>query len=113
MGAWAEGDGSVLPKSSVVKQMAAAASQRRQMEAVDETTNGYVEEEPGEPQMKPWQGGARLEALKQKLIKKEAERIKRMAPDRIELLAILDDSGVRLPERTVELLLAWKRSSTY
>jgi len=106
---WAEGDGNVLPKSSVVKKMAAAASIRRQSEV---EANGN-DEEPDEPEAKPWHGGARLQALKEKLIRKEMERIKNMAPDRVELLAILDESGTNLPERTIDLLLSWKRSTTY
>lgn len=57
-----------------------------------------------------WGQASRLEAMKERLLALEMEKIAKMDPERLELMNLLADYGHNLDENTITALLAWKRA---
>eukprot|EP00621_Florenciella_sp_RCC1693_P012815 CAMPEP_0182536782 /NCGR_PEP_ID=MMETSP1323-20130603/20730_1 /TAXON_ID=236787 /ORGANISM="Florenciella parvula, Strain RCC1693" /LENGTH=247 /DNA_ID=CAMNT_0024747057 /DNA_START=38 /DNA_END=782 /DNA_ORIENTATION=- len=112
--AWADAGGSALPPSATIQQKAAAAQARRQAQVAEADAEAaeYSRVQALASSKSAWGQQGRLDTLKQKLLQKEVERINAMSPDRLELLSILDESGVQLPNKAIEALLAWKRRNS-
>mmetsp|Transcript_35415 Transcript_35415/g.61195 ORF Transcript_35415/g.61195 Transcript_35415/m.61195 type:complete len:180 (+) Transcript_35415:89-628(+) len=108
---WADAGGSALPPSNTIQQKAAAAQARRQelQEQAKMDAAEYDRVERLKSSKSAWGQQGRLDALKQKLMQKEIERINAMSPDRLELLAILDEAGVQLDSKVIDRLLVWKQ----
>jgi len=87
--------------ASIVQEKALAAKYRREYAA--------AEAAPAAPST-AWGQGNRLEAMKERLLALEREKIARMDPHRLELMNLLADHGHTLDEDTVTALLNWKRS---
>mmetsp|Transcript_37393 Transcript_37393/g.48371 ORF Transcript_37393/g.48371 Transcript_37393/m.48371 type:complete len:164 (+) Transcript_37393:101-592(+) len=57
-----------------------------------------------------WGQANRVEAMKDRLLALEREKIARMDPNRLELMNLLADHGHNLDEDTVSALMYWKRN---
>ena len=57
----------------------------------------------------PWVQTSRIEAMKDRLLALEREKIAKMAPERLELMNLLADNGQNVDENTLSALLMWKR----
>lgn len=98
----------MVPHSVAVQQKALAATAVRR-------SNSHASE-PEYPPIStaqpvvagPWGETARLESLRQKLLEKEAERIASMSPERLQLVAMLDEHNVRLESHVIDALINWK-----
>jgi hypothetical protein len=98
-------DPSMLTKmrnASIVQEKALAAKYRRE---------GAPAEEAAVPEAAAstaWGQSNRLDAMKERLLILEREKIARMNPDRLELMNLLADHGYTLDDNTVTALLSWK-----
>mmetsp|Transcript_90511 Transcript_90511/g.180656 ORF Transcript_90511/g.180656 Transcript_90511/m.180656 type:complete len:140 (+) Transcript_90511:222-641(+) len=98
-------DPSLLTKmrnASIVQEKALAAKYRRE---------GMPAEEEAAAAAAPstaWGQSNRVEAMKDRLLALEREKIARMNPERLELMNMLADHGYTLDDNTVTALLAWK-----
>jgi hypothetical protein len=90
-----------IRQASIVQQKAAAARQNRAGRASPSAAAA--------PATQPWGQAGRVEAMKERLLALEREKIAAMAPDRLELMNLLADRGVNLDEDTISALLAWKK----
>jgi hypothetical protein len=93
-------DPSLLTKmrnAAIVQEKALAAKYRREGLAAEETSSATA-----------WGESNRLEAMKDRLLALEREKIARMNPARLELMNLLADHGHTLDDNTVTALLAWK-----
>lgn len=83
--------------ASLVKEASAAAASRKADEMVPAPATA-------------WGHATRLEAMKERLLALERDKIARMAPERLELMSLLADHGHTLDENTITTLLAWKKA---
>jgi hypothetical protein len=86
--------------ASIVQEKALAAKYRREAE----------EAAPEPPATTAWGQQNRVEAMKDRLLQLERNKIARMAPDRLELMNLLADHGYTLDEDTVTALMRWKKN---
>lgn len=87
-----------MKNASIVQEKALASKNRREAEAEVPVPSTV------------WGEASRLDAMKQRLLHLEMEKIAAMDPDRLVLMNLLADHGHSLDENTVSALLAWKRS---
>ena len=97
-----------MRQANIVQQRAAAARLRRAEKASPQVAVAPL---PSSKASTAWGQSSRVEAMKDRLLSLEREKIARMAPERLELMNLLADRGVNLDEDTVSALLAWKKQS--
>lgn len=85
--------------AAIVKEKALAAKARRDAEVPPAAAAA----------VSAWGQSNRVEAMKERLLALEREKIMRMEPERLELMNLLADHGYNLDEDTVSALLRWKR----
>ena len=90
-----------MRNAAIVQEKALAAKARREAEAAEAPPSGAT----------AWGQSSRLEAMKERLLSLEREKIARMAPERLELMNLLADQGHLLDEDTITALLRWKQSA--
>ena len=93
-----------MRNAGVVRQAAAAAKLRRQ-------TSGESSGQPAPAAAggMAWGQTSRVEAMKERLLQLQREKIAAMEPDRLELMNMLADRNVNVDEDTITALLVWKR----
>eukprot|EP01083_Nonionella_stella_P112332 330339_1 len=97
-------DPSLLQKmrtATIVQEKALAAKYRRE---------GSNPDVPAVAGATAWGQSNRVEAMKDRLLALEREKIARMNPERLELMNLLADHGHNLDEDTVTALLRWKQN---
>jgi hypothetical protein len=87
--------------ASLVQQKALAAQTRRDAASEVEAPRTVT----------AWGQADRLEAMKERLLALERDKIAQMDPERLELMNLLADHGHNLDEDTVTALLSWKQRS--
>jgi hypothetical protein len=95
--------------SQRIRSASIASEEEQDQDQGTESPDGVEQEmQPAQP---VWGQQTRIDAMKDRLLALEREKIAQMAPERLELMNLLADHGQNVDENTLSALLMWKRQT--